>query len=381
MSDADVLIVGAGPAGMALALTLHGAGRRFLLVDARPAGAPRNDPRILALSHGSRQILERLHVWPRLKPTPIETIHVSQRGGFGRTLIHARDYDLPALGYVQDAAGLAHALEEAMTDQGIRWRSGARVAAIADDADDAQVRLAGPDGDEVVHARLVAYAEGAVGNDKDTVTRDYGQHAVLSTVTVRENIAGTAFERFTPGGPLALLPYGKRHALVFACDKTTAAALAQVDDATFLDRLQHQFGGRLQFTSATARSTFPLMLRYRARPVAARQVWLGNSAQTLHPVAGQGFNLALRDIWELAEMLRSAAPDAGDAALLQRYAAKRRLDRAGAIGFTDALVRIFSNDHLLLRIARGTGLLMLDLAPPARDFLVRRMIFGARAWP
>lgn len=385
MPQHDVAIVGAGPAGMALALALHDAGRAPLLIDARRRGAARDDPRILALSHGSRQILERLGVWAQLRATPITTIHISQRGGFGRTLLSARDHHLPALGYVQEAGGLATALERAIEQRGLAWREVTRVTAATAGSNEATLSLNDEHGDSTLTAQLVAYAEGgiqAVQIDKDTVTHDYGQHAVLTTATASTPQRGIAYERFTPDGPLALLPYGDGYAVVFTAAPTVAAELGRLDDAAFLTRLQRQFGERLHFESATPRAVFPLVLRYRREAVASRQVWLGNSAQTLHPVAGQGFNLALRDIWELATVLRASdVTDSGALPLLRRYAAARRLDRGGAIGFTDALIRIFSNDNPLLRAVRGAGLFLLDVAPPARDFVARRMIFGARAWP
>jgi 2-octaprenyl-6-methoxyphenol hydroxylase len=205
---------------------------------------------------------------------------------------------------------------------------------------------------------------------------------VLCTASTREPHHHVAWERFTPDGPLALLPFGNEYAVVFTCVADEAVQLAALDDAAFLARLQAQFGTRLTFTATGPRASFPLGLRYREHIVAERQVWIGNAAQTLHPVAGQGFNLALRDIWDLARTLADPlyAGDPGDPARLARYAQSRRLDRRGAIGFTDGLIRIFSNDFAPLAHARGAALLALDLFPPARSFVARRMMFGARAW-
>ena len=188
-----------------------------------------------------------------------------------------------------------------------------------------------------------------------------------------------AWERFTPQGPLALLPCGDEYAVVYTCAPVEAERLVALGDDGFLAVLQTHFGGRLQFTACTSRHVFPLGLRYRPSPVGPRSVWLGNAAQTLHPVAGQGFNLALRDIMQLARTLTDAA-DPGAATLLAHYAAARRLDRNGVIGFTDTVVRLFSNDTPLLREGRGLALLALDLVPPLRSFVARRMMYGARAW-
>ena len=346
---------------MALALALHHHGVAAEIFDARARGAARNDKRILALSYGARQILERLGAWHGIPATAIATIHVSQRGRLGRTVIRAEDEGVPALGYVLAASDLAAALDAAVGSAGIAYRENEKVGA-ADTAGFA----------------LTAWAEGAVAEGEATV-RDYGQHAVLCTAATREPHRHVAWERFTPEGPLALLPFGNEYAVVFTCPAQDAPQLATLDDDAFRARLQSQFGTRLTFTSVGPRVGYALGLRYRESVVGERQVWIGNAAQTLHPVAGQGFNLALRDIWELARTLADSA-DPGDAGLLARYAAARRLDRRGAIGFTDTLVRTFSNDFAPLAHVRGAGLLALDLLPPARSFVARRMMFGARSW-
>jgi 2-octaprenyl-6-methoxyphenol hydroxylase len=167
--------------------------------------------------------------------------------------------------------------------------------------------------------------------------------------------------------------------VVLTCAAGESARIAALTDAEFLATLQARFGSRVRFTAASPRFVFPLGLRYRKSVVAERQVWIGNAAQTLHPVAGQGFNLALRDIFALARALTDAT-DAGAPDLLAHYAATRQLDRRSTMTFTDTLVRLFSNNNFLLRHSRGAGLLALDLLPPARHFVARRMMFGARGW-
>jgi 2-octaprenyl-6-methoxyphenol hydroxylase len=346
---------------MALALALHRHGIPAEIFDARERGAGKADRRILALSAGSRQILERLGAWHGIPATAIDTIHVSQRGRLGRTRIVAGDEGVPALGYVLAASDLAAVLDTAVAKAGIAYHENNKVGA-GGTADFA----------------LTAWAEGTVA-DADAIVRDYGQHAVLCTAATHEPHRHVAWERFTPDGPLALLPFGNEYAVVYTCAAEQAPQLAALDDAGFLARLQAQFGTRLTFTAVGPRVGYALGLRYRRDIIADRQAWIGNAAQTLHPVAGQGFNLALRDIWELGRTLADAA-DPGDAVLLARYAAARRLDRRGTIGFTDSLVRTFSNDFPPLAHARGAGLLALDLLPPARSFVARRMMFGARAW-
>lgn len=367
---------------MALALALHRHGQAAEIFDARARDAGRADQRILALSHGSRQTLEWLDAWEAIESTPIRAIHVSQRGGLGRTLIRAEEVGVPALGYVLTAASLIAALDGALRRARIPYREHSKVdvvGAASSVADAVDFNIAG-----VRHrAALLAYAEGAIGEEVDAGRRDYGQHALIFTATASQPHGGRAWERFTPDGPLALLPLagngGRDLAVVYTCDPEQARQFTALDDTAFLTRLQAHFGNRLYFTALGPRHVFPLGLRYRRTVVAPRQVWLGNAAQTLHPVAGQGFNLALRDIRDLARSLGPAA-DPGDAALLAAYAARRQADRSGTIGFTDSLVRLFSNDNPLLHHLRGAGLLALDLLPPLRHFVARRMIWGARAW-
>lgn len=378
----DAVVIGAGPAGLSLALALRRTGRDCLVVDARAAGAARRDPRVLALSFGSRQILQRLGVWGRFLATPIETIHVSQQGGFGRTILRAGDLGVPALGYVADAGDLAAELEAEADASGIERRYGLRVENIAASGRDAILSTSGDEGAVMLTARLVAHAEGSAAAARGIVERDYDQQAVICAAKIAETACGTAWERFTPAGPLALLPRRDAHAVVFTASTAAAAHLSKLEDEPFLAALQEQFGERLRFVWAGPRSAFPLVLRVRASPVGERAVFLGNAAQTLHPVAGQGYNLALRDVWSLAELLRErGGEDPGAPALLRRYAARRQLDRAGVVGFTDGLIRLFANDNPVLKLARGGGLALLDALPPARDFVARRMMFGARAWP
>lgn len=358
-----VLIVGGGPAGMALALALHRQGVAARILDARPRGAATNDRRILALSHGARLILETLlgvDGWRGLPHTPIGTIHVSHQGGLGRTVIRAAEEGVPALGYVLSAGDLAAALDTAIATAGVTY-------------DDAAVAHHPPG------ALLTVHAEGRIDATHDIRSHDYGQHAVICMAQAATPHGGTAWERFTPAGPLALLPCRSDYAVVLTCPASESEATLALDDAAFLELLQRRFGSRVTLCGVGARLCYPLGLRVRKTVVDSREVWIGNAAQTLHPVAGQGFNLALRDIAELADTLRDA-PDPGAAELLAKYAKRRRLDRQATVSFTDGLVRLFSNDDFALRHLRGAGLLALDLLAPARSFVARRMMFGARGW-
>jgi 2-octaprenyl-6-methoxyphenol hydroxylase len=381
MPDYDVLIVGGGPIGAATALALRGAGLAVGLFEARAPQAAKQDPRPIALSHGSRLILQRLGVWDALQPaTPIERIHVSQRGGFGRAELDARKVGLPALGYVVDYGRLATMLAQAIdTDRNCRLIR-AQASALKPGMESARVRFDAGRGEEETTARLVAVADGGTLAATPTRRRDYQQSVVTTRVACELPHRNVAYERFTSRGPLALLPMNELLALVWTTAPEHAQELCELSEPAFLERLQGAFGNRLgKFQEAGARSRYPLALSVAGHTVQSRVVAVGNAAQTLHPVAGQGLNLGLRDAWELAITIRDGDPSGiGNAAQLERYRARRRLDRSGGIGFTDALVRLFSNDIAPLGLARGLGLAALGAMPPARDFVVRRMTFGTR---
>jgi 2-octaprenyl-6-methoxyphenol hydroxylase len=378
--DYDVLIAGGGPVGMALALALGGASLRTGLVEARAARSLQADPRPIALSHGSRLILERLGAWqPLAAATPIRRIHVSQRGGFGRVELDCAQAGLPALGYVVDYGRLTGALATAFDDGVGCERLSATVAGIESESLAATALLQTGEGSVHARARLIAVADGGMLPTTAARTRDYGQAAVTARVTTGVPQQGVAYERFTPAGPLALLPFEEGYAVVWTTTPDEARQLCDLPEAAFIERLQQAFGRRAgPFRSASMRSFFPLALRvaHRSPP---RTVALGNAAQVLHPVAGQGLNLGLRDAWELASAIRNAVrEEIGAPRQLQEYHARRRVDRGGGVWFTDTLVRLFSNDVAPVRFARGLGLAALGALPPARDFVLRRMTFGTR---
>ena len=354
--SADVSILGAGPVGCALALLLQRQGRSVALVRQREeAPAPfRPAFRPLALSHASRLILERAGAWGMLSPTPIACIHVSQQGGFGRTRMSAADAGVPALGYVVDYAALLDALLALASERNIPFEA------------------------EPAEALLAVHAE---GTSDDITRKDYGQEAVVAQVTTRPGAVATAWERFTPDGPLALLPLDGRYGAVWGARPERARELCALTEAAFLAALSRAFGRRAgAFVAAGARSRMPLALRVRATRVGERSAFIGNAAQTLHPVAGQGLNLGLRDAWDLAQVLHGAE-DPGDARLLQGFAASRRFDATATVRVTDFLAGAFLGTHPLSRLARGFGLTALDICLPARRFFARRMIYGASALP
>ena len=374
--NVDILIIGAGPVGMTLHLALAAGGQKSLLVDRRPQQALQADPRALALSHGARELLEQINSWPTRAATPIETIHVSQKGGFGRTLIDRADYALPALGYVVRYRDLAGALAANLTGNALL--DDIEITGITPADDHVAVALSHAGQQRTIRTRLLVHAEGTPDDDPDVKVSDYDQHAVICEITPTPGHNKRAWERFAPDGPLALLPLGNDYSVVFTLPPAKADAVMAMDDETFLAALQTQFGQRMTFSRPGPRSRFPLALRMRDTLVKGSEVWIGNTAQTLHPVSGQGFNLGLRDAWQLAEILLENGVDCNS---LNSYAATRRLDREGSAFFTDQIVRTFSNDFGPLKLVRGLGLLALDVCPPARHFVARRMIWGARAWP
>ncbi|MBP5996469.1 MAG: FAD-dependent monooxygenase [Azonexus sp.] len=374
--NVDILIIGAGPVGMTLHLALAAGGQKSLLLDRRPQQALQADPRALALSHGARQLLEQINAWPTRAATPIETIHVSQKDGFGRTLIDRTDYKLPALGYVVRYRDLAGALAANLAPDALLADAEILDIQSADDGATVSLRHAGHS--RTIRCKLLVHAEGTPADDPAVKVSDYAQHALICEVTPTPGHGKRAWERFTPDGPLALLPLGDEYSIVFTLPPARADAVMALDDDAFIATLQAQFGRRLTFTKPGPRSRFPLALRMRDTLVKGSEVWIGNTAQTLHPVSGQGFNLGLRDAWQLAEILLKNGVDHSS---LDQYASRRRLDRQGGAFFTDKIVKAFSNDIGPLKLARGLGLLALDLCPPARHFVARRMIWGARAWP
>ena len=310
--------------------------------------------RPIALSHASRLILERVGAWRALAPTPIETIHVSQQGGFGRARLSAADAGVPALGYVLEYGDLLGALLDQVRESGI------------------QIEL------ETGDALLVVHAEGSGGDAKE---KRYQQEAVVALVTTDPAAAAVAYERFMPEGPLALLPLAGRYCAVWGMRPERAQALFAAPDAEFLDALRRAFGRRAGvFTAVSERSSVPLALRVRPLRVGAREAFVGNAAQALHPVAGQGLNLGLRDAWDLARVLRDA-PDPGDAGVLARFAAARRCDAMATVKVTDFLAGAFLGTNPLTGLIRGFGLTALDSCRPARSFFARRMIFGPSAMP
>ena len=376
--DVDVAICGAGPVGLALAgfLVRRGiAGARIALIDGKSLGQAISDPRSIALSWGSAQLLQEVGAWP-LAATPIHEIHVSRRGQLGRSLMQREDHDVPALGYVTRYGAVVDALAKVGEQAGVLTLRPARVTSFDEQPDAVLLNL---DDGSTVRARVAVQAEGGLfgAQDQRARSRDYEQSAVIARVTTALPIAHRAFERFTDEGPLALLPEdgpdGHQYALVWCMRPERAQAILALDDARFLTQLGEAFGARLgAFTKVSSRSAFPLGLNAEARAT-ARTVAIGNAAQTLHPVAGQGLNLGLRDAAVLARQLaRGTDPEA-----ITRFTQDRTGDRRTTIGLTDTMARAFTIPGPLQPLL-GLGLAALDLTRPARTLLADLMMFGRR---
>ncbi|ALE55859.1 UbiH/UbiF/VisC/COQ6 family ubiquinone biosynthesis hydroxylase [Paraburkholderia sp. RL17-368-BIF-A] len=403
--DFDVTIVGAGPVGLALAgwLARRSATRelKIALIDAREPEDSIADPRAIAVSHGSRMILEPLR-WPA-DATAIQRIHVSQRGHFGRTLIDHGEHGLPALGYVLRYGSIVHGLAEAVHATRVHWFRSTSAAAPVQEHDGVTLPIETAGVTRRLRTRILVSAEGGLfgdqrgaqkagkregesatnGADKGADkpgTRDYGQTALVGTVSVSTPQPHVAWERFTPEGPIALLPMGgvrgADYALVWCCAPEEAARRAQLPDDAFLRELGAAFGGRMgRFTHIKGRASFPLGLNAVDTQVSGRVVAIGNAAQTLHPVAGQGLNLGLRDAHALADALSAEGPTT---LALATFAQRRALDRRLTIGATDTLARLFTVDFAPLAIMRGLALTALEFVPPVKTALARQMMFGQR---
>jgi 2-octaprenyl-6-methoxyphenol hydroxylase len=410
--DFDVTIVGAGPVGLALAGWLARRSvtqaLKIALIDAREPEDSIADPRAIAVSHGSRMILEPLR-WPA-DATAIQRIHVSQRGHFGRTLIDHSEHGLPALGYVLRYGSIVHELAEAVRASSVHWFHSTAAATPVQEHDGVTLPIETAGVARRLRTRILVNAEGGLFGDQKSArrgnrpadtdapeaadkgtgtagksapsvdTRDYGQTALVGTVTVSAPQPHVAWERFTSQGPIALLPMGgvrgADYALVWCCAPDEATRRTQLSDDDFLRELGAAFGDRMgRFTQIRGRASFPLGLNAVDTLVNGHIVAIGNAAQTLHPVAGQGLNLGLRDAHALADALSAEGPTPF---ALATFAQRRALDRRMTIGATDTLARLFTVDFAPLAIMRGLALTALEFVPPVKTALARQMMFGQR---
>jgi 2-octaprenyl-6-methoxyphenol hydroxylase len=384
----DVAIVGGGMVGASLGVALAPLGIRIALIEAVPhtaAAQPSFDERTTALSNGSRRILETLGVWPQVDAaaTPIRKIHVSEKGRFGFARIDAVEQGLDAMGYVIANRALGNALWPLLQGHNnLRVFCPGEVSEVSAREDAVGLRIVEGGAATSIDAKLIVAADGVQSAVRsafgvDAKVRDYGQTAVITTVLPQRFHDNVAYERFTPDGPLALLPVeGGRCTLVLTLDSASAPSVMAWSDPEFLAELQRRFGFRLgRFLKVGRRAQYPLSLTRAEQTSSGRCVIIGNAAQGLHPVAGMGFNLGLRDAASLAELIAErvgqTAADPGSADLLAEYDDWRAADRGGVIAFTDGLVRLFANPLGSVRRLRNLGLLAFDLLPPAKAALSR----------
>jgi len=385
MSEA-IIIVGGGPVGATLALLLAKQGIAVTVLEARKQGAAYDESRALALSYGSRRILEKLGVWESLaiSATAINTIHVSQKGSIGRSQLHAHDYQQEALGYVLSYGALSEALDQALSKQpAVNFIFEASAETIKHTENHASVTYSHHGESFTLDSALVILADG--GRSLDEIagltkeTKEYGHDALITKVRAELPHNNIAYERFTANGPMALLPNGERDfSLVWTGKKEYISPLLALSDAEFLTQFHQQFGDRVgQFLSVEKRMAFPLKLSQLKTLDVAHLVVIGNAAQTMHPVAGQGFNVGLRDAESLAQCIASSTMAIlGGAQMLAAYQASRKSDTKGGLLFTDFLVNIFSNDIVGISGLRSAGLGLFDVIKPVKQHLVSKMSFG-----
>lgn len=345
---------------------------------------PGYDGRAIALAAGTCQQLAAINLWPALADcaTPITHVHVSDRGHAGFVNIDAADYEVKALGNVVELHEVGNRLYQRLRQApGVTLRCPEQVSRIEQHQDHVSVTLGS--GEQLQGSLLVAadgsHSRAAAACGVQWQREDYQQIAVIANVTTQIAPQGRAFERFTEHGPLALLPMSHgRSSLVWCHPPMAKSRIDSWSDAEFLAELQQAFGWRLgRFTQVGQRTSYPLALQSASRTVAHRLALVGNAAQTLHPIAGQGFNLGIRDVMSLAETLAAAQrqqEDPGSFAVLQRYHQRREPDRAATIGVTDGLVRLFANRYLPLAIGRNLGLMTMDNLPWLRNRLAERTL-------
>jgi len=387
-TDHDLLIIGGGLVGASLARAVSGLGLRIGVVEARPYDSPAQpsyDERVLALSWGSRRILQSMGLWGRLESEaePILKIHISERGQCGFARFDQREEGVEALGYVIPARTLGEVLLGGLDElPDVELICPARLEGLRVEADRVEARLA--KGERRVGARLLVAADGGDSRVRRLLAiplreSAYGQTAIIANVTPQRPHQGVAYERFTDSGPLAMLPMtGGRCSLVWTARDSQVEELLGLDERAFLERLQGRFGYRLgPLRKAGQRVAYPLRLGLAKQQTRPRVVLIGNAAHAIHPVSGQGFNLGIRDVAVLADLLSDVsarAADPGGEALLRAYGDWRKGDQQRVVTITDSLARLFANPLPPLRLARNLGLLGLDLTPPLKHRMVRQFM-------
>ncbi|HCE2206888.1 TPA: 2-octaprenyl-6-methoxyphenyl hydroxylase [Vibrio parahaemolyticus] len=373
MKQYDVVIAGGAMAGATLALAIEHLSQGALRVavvepfKAQSDQHPGFDSRSIALSYGTVNLLRHLELWSAIEPftTPIEHIHVSDRSHAGMTDITKHDVGVEALGYVVELADVGRVYQELLTHStAIDLYCPDSAKHITRTQENVTLELASG---ELLNAKLLVAADGAVSQCCQQIglelsEHDFNQVAVIANIVTREPHQGRAFERFTENGPVALLPMSdNRMSLVWCLRPDDAQIVMELSESEFLERIQQDFGWRLgAMQKVGLRASYPLLLRHRKQNISHRFAIVGNAAQTLHPIAGQGFNLGIRDVVTLAEELVKQGEDVGRYQGLIRFSQRREADRNETIWLTSSLVHVFSNDLLAMRIGRNTALAAMD---------------------
>lgn len=391
MESYDITIIGAGPIGAALALALSPLPLRIALLEANPLSLqikPEQDSRALALTYSSTQILKEIDVWPALSAsaTPIQTVHISDRGHFGFTRIKAQQENVPALGYVVPAYTLATELNKALFTgtKSFTILNPAKVKSLQPAASGWHLTVETETGNKDLHSQLIIAADGTHSTIRSllgiTVTaKEYAQSALVTTITLARDHGNTAYERFLANGALAMLPMQNMQCgCVWTAPHAAIKTLLHLADEDFLQQLQMTFGYRLgKILTIGKRYTYPLKMIYANEQVRPGFVLMGNAAHTLHPIAAQGFNLGLGDAAALAKVLVEAnhmGKNLSDLQLLESYVCSRQKTVAWIMRFTDQLTRFFAYEFMPLTVARDMGLLAIDLLPSLKHRLAKRLM-------
>ncbi|MFW5447616.1 MAG: 2-octaprenyl-6-methoxyphenyl hydroxylase [Methylophagaceae bacterium] len=390
-TDFDLIIVGGGMVGASLACALKNSDLKIAIIEAFPANSaqqPSYDDRAIALAYGSQRIFESIGLWTQLAShsTAITDIHVSDRGHFGITRLSAQTENVPALGQVITARSMGNVLTQALEkQQNIEFICPAKVTDLLQHSDHATVTL---DNEREISAKLIVAADGANSTIKhllnlNSLEHNYNQTAITANITPERAHNGRAFERFTDSGPVALLPMSdNRCSLVWTVKTGNETEILNLSEQDFLSRLQDRFGFRLgKLLKVGQRNSYPLKLVQADQSIQHRIILIGNAAHSLHPIAGQGFNLGLRDVAALADVLIGNNEDCGDARLLHDYKEWRQQDQDNVINNTNTLVTLFSNDNPALGHLRGVGLTLVDTLPVAKHWLAQKSMGLDRKQP
>jgi 2-octaprenyl-6-methoxyphenol hydroxylase len=384
----DLLICGGGLVGASLALMLKPLGLRIALIEAvqfTGVSHPSFDERTTALSNGSKRVFEAIGVWSLLQraATPIKRIHISDQGRFGFARLSAEEQGLAALGHVVPNWQMGAALWQRLQQEQIEVIAPAQAQQLSAAGSTRRVTVQVSGVVRELQARLIVAADGAQSLIRDaagiaSTQQLYGQTAIITNALTQRSHDYVAYERFTAHGPLAVLPLADaRVGLIWTVSSEHAATVMAYSDAEFLAQFQQQFGFRLgRFLKVGTRQAYPLALIRAEQHHAERLAVIGNAAQMLHPIAGQGLNLGLRDAASLAELLADGLRadttfDPGATLLLQQYAGWRQQDSKRIIAFTDGLVRLFNQPLGVIKFARNAGLLAFDLMPSAKDAMAQ----------